>query len=190
MSLAADTTLLSGSTGFTGTISPQPTKGTERGYHRDMEAEVHVRDVRRVETRSGKTRFVLEDSQGNEYTTFREAIGEEAERYAGRRAAITYHEEQRGSFRNVYLDSVEPAANQDDEARNADEANEADEVGWRTAIEASPWLLGSSEPDREVPPEEFFDRLKPFKDLVSEDIKGTGDEPSSEGAERDRGETI
>jgi hypothetical protein len=154
-----------------------------------VEAEVHVRDVRRVETRSGKTRFVLEDSHGNEYTTFREAIGEEAERYAGRRAAITYHEEQRGSFRNVYLDSVAPAPNQDDRAGGGDEANEADEGGWRTAIEASPWLLGSSDPDREVPPEEFFDRLKPFKDLVSEDIKERDEEPASEErAETDPGE--
>ena len=59
-------------------------------------------------------------------------------------------------------------------------ASESDEVGWRTAIEASPWLLGSSEPDREVPPEEFFDKLKPFKELVSEDVKEGGEEPPGE----------
>jgi hypothetical protein len=56
-----------------------------------VETEVDVRDVRRVETRSGSTRYVLEAAHGSEYTTFRESIGEDAERYAGRRAVITYH---------------------------------------------------------------------------------------------------
>ena len=74
-----------------------------------METEIDVQRVRRVETRSGSTRFVLEDADGNEYTTFREATGEEAEKYSGRRALIAYHEEQRGSYRNVYLDRVSPA---------------------------------------------------------------------------------
>jgi hypothetical protein len=74
-----------------------------------MEAEVDVREVRRVETRSGSTRFVLEDGHGNEYTTFREGIGEAAEALAGRRAVITFHEEERGRYRNVYLDSVAPS---------------------------------------------------------------------------------
>ena len=145
-----------------------------------MEAEVQVREVRRVETRSGSIRFVLQDADGNEYTTFREAIGEEAERYAGRRVIVSYHEEQRGSYRNVYLDGVREAPA---EGGSGVEASEPDEVGWRTAIEASPWLLGSSEPDREVPPEEFFEKLKPFKELVSEDIKEEGD--GREGSSRD-----
>ena len=43
-----------------------------------MEAEVLVGDVQRVETRSGKTRWVLTDDAGKEYTTFRPRIGEEA----------------------------------------------------------------------------------------------------------------
>jgi len=154
---------------------------SESGYHRGMETEVHVRGVRRVETRSGSTRFVLEDSEGNEYTTFREAIGEEAERYPGAKALITYHEEQRGSYRNVYLDAIAPIEREDGDPSDPAEAHEADEVGWRTAIEASPWLLGSSEPDREVPPEEFFEKLKPFKELVSEDIKEGGEGSASEG---------
>jgi hypothetical protein len=144
-----------------------------------MEAEVDVREVRRVETRSGSTRFVLEDGHGNEYTTFREGIGEAAEALAGRRAVITFHEEERGRYRNVYLDSVAPSQAETEASASTGEANEADEVGWRTAIEASPWLLGRSEPDREVPPEEFFDKLKPFKELVSEDIKeGEEDQPA------------
>jgi len=145
-----------------------------------VETEIDVQRVRRVETRSGSTRFVLEDADGNEYTTFREAIGEEAEKYSGRRALIAYHEEQRGSYRNVYLDRVSPAPSQQGTAEAGEGASESDEVGWRTAIEASPWLLGSSEPDREVPPEEFFDKLKPFKELVSEDVKEGGEEPPGE----------
>ena len=154
------------------------------GYHRGMEAEVDVREVRRVETRSGSTRFVLEDGHGNEYTTFREGIGEAAEALAGRRAVITFHEEERGRYRNVYLDSVAPSQAETEASASTGEGNEADEVGWRTAIEASPWLLGRSEPDREVPPEEFFDKLKPFKELVSEDIKDAGDGGESSSHER------
>src|SRR5919109_656289 len=50
-----------------------------------MDAEVQVRDVKRSETRSGNTRWVLTDDAGREYTTFRPQIGEEAERYTGRR---------------------------------------------------------------------------------------------------------
>jgi hypothetical protein len=144
-------------------------------------AEVDVREVRRVETRSGSTRFVLEDGHGNEYTTFREGIGEAAEALAGRRAVITFHEEERGRYRNVYLDSVAPSQAETEASASTGEANEADEVGWRTAIEASPWLLGRSEPDREVPPEEFFDKLKPFKELVSEDIKEGEEEQPADG---------
>jgi hypothetical protein len=147
-----------------------------------MEAEIEIRDVRRVETRSGATRFVLEDAHGNEYTTFREGIGQAAEALSGRRAAITYHEEERGRYRNVYLDSVAPSTSAAGSGSSEGAANEADEVGWRTAIEASPWLLGRSEPDREVPPEEFFDKLKPFKELVSEDVK----DADTGGSEDDR----
>jgi hypothetical protein len=146
-----------------------------------MEAEGDVREVRRVETRSGSTRFVLEDGHGNEYTTFREGIGEAAGALAGRRAVITFHEEERGRYRNVYLDSVAPSQAETEASASTGEANEADEVGWRTAIEASPWLLGRSEPDREVPPEEFFDKLKPFKELVSEDIKEGEEEQPADG---------
>jgi hypothetical protein len=153
-----------------------------------VETEVDVREVRRVETRSGSIRYVLEATDGNEYTTFRESIGEEAERYRGKRAIITYHEEQRGNYQNVYLDSIAPAPSEGDEvASSADATHEADEAGWRTAIDASPWLLGSTEPDREVPPEEFFDKLKPFKELVAEDIKEGGEE-RDEGDESEAGD--
>src|SRR5918912_1723625 len=86
-----------------------------------MEAEVRVSAVNRAETRTGRTRWVLRDEQGTEYTTFRPRIGEEAERHRGRRAAIEYHEEDRNGFHNVYLDAIEPladgAGDQDDEAQ-------------------------------------------------------------------------
>jgi hypothetical protein len=39
-------------------------------------------------------------------------------------------------------------------------------------------VLGSSEPEREIPPEELFEKLEPFKRLVAEDIRHGGeDEP-------------
>jgi hypothetical protein len=49
-------------------------------------------------------------------------------------------------------------------------------VAWNTAVEAAPWVLGSSEPDREVPPEELYEKLEPFKRLVAEDIREGGEE--------------
>ena len=42
---------------------------------------------------------------------------------------------------------------------------------WRTAIEAAPYVLGGDAVEREVPPEELFEKLKPLKDLVAEDIQ-------------------
>ena len=86
----------------------------------------------------------------------------------GREARIEYHEEQRGQFLNVYLDRIDPAEAQEPQANG--EVDDADEVGWKAAIEAAPWLVGDSEASRAVPPKEFFNRLKPFKDLVSDDI--------------------
>jgi hypothetical protein len=132
-----------------------------------MDAEVHVRDVKRVETRSGNTRWVLTDDAGNEYTTFRPRIGEEAERHAGRRARITYHEEERDGFRNVYLDGVQPLP----DAAGEEDGAEADEVAWATAVEAAPWLIGTTEPSEAIPPDELYDRLEPFKRRVAEDIR-------------------
>jgi hypothetical protein len=137
-----------------------------------MDVEVTIRDVKRVEARSGNTRWVLTDDTGNEYTTFRPAIGEEAERYKGRRARISYHEEERKGFRNVYLDGVQPLGESAGEAGAA----EADEVAWTTAVEAAPWLLGSNEPSEEIPPDELYEKLEPFKRRVAEDIR-EGDEP-------------
>ncbi len=52
-----------------------------------MEREISVADVRTFETKGGSKRFVLSDEQGNEYTTFREQIGESALGSKGSRRA-------------------------------------------------------------------------------------------------------
>jgi hypothetical protein len=43
-------------------------------------------------------------------------------------------------------------------------------------VEAAPWILGSREPQEAVPPEELYERLHPFKELVADDIRGAGDD--------------
>jgi hypothetical protein len=143
-----------------------------------MDAEVGIASVERSETRSGNTRWVVTDDAGRQYTTFRPAIGEAAERAQGSRARISFHEEERNGFHNVYLDAVEPRAGPATPAAGDD--SDPEEAAWRTAVEAAPYLLGQEARDGEVAPEEAFEKLKPFKDLVSEDIRSG---PS--GSERD-----
>jgi hypothetical protein len=133
-----------------------------------VEKTVEVREVREFPTQSGNTRWVLRDAEGGEYTTFRPQIGRRAREAEGRRARIEFHEQEKGGFRNVYLDDVEPLTAAPD---GADESREADEVAWKTAIDAAPWLLGGATPEAEVPADELFEKLKPFKDLVEHDIE-------------------
>ena len=133
---------------------------------------VTVAEVKALKTQSGNTRFVLRDEEGREYTTFREQIAREAVAAEGRKARITFHEQQRGNFTNVYLDAVEPL--EEPEGEGSSEAVE--EVAWKTAVDAAPWLL-RGEPEEAVPPEELFERLQPFKERVADDIRG---EPSDE----------
>ena len=140
-----------------------------------MEETVSVRDVKALKTRSGTVRFVLVDDSGREFTTFRPEIGEQARQALGRSARIEFHEQQRGAFTNVYLDRVEAL----DEPEGAEPAHEADEVAWKTAVDAAPWLLGQSPPKEGVDPEELFEKLQPFKELVDEDIERGGDETES-----------
>jgi hypothetical protein len=135
------------------------------------EANVTVERVEAHKTQSGNTRFVLVDDSGREYTTFKEPIARQAVAAEGRRARITFHETQRGTFTNVYLDSVEPLPDEHAD----DEEERTNEVAWRTAIEAAPYILGGDAVEREVPPEEFFEKVKPLKDLVADDIRP--DEP-------------
>jgi hypothetical protein len=137
-----------------------------------MEDDVFVESVEETQTRNGNTRFVLRDGDGREFTTFRPAIGREAGRYEGRRAHIEFHEEDRGTFRNVYLDAIKPAS----EPEPGDAGTDPDETAWNTAVEAAPWLVGSREPSKAVDPDELFERLEPFKRRVADDIRHGGDE--------------
>jgi hypothetical protein len=130
-----------------------------------VEAEVTVARVEVSETRNKNRRFVLRDGDGKEYTTFRPQIGEEAAKYEGRRARIKYHEEERNGFTNVYLDGIEPAQG------GQEEDHDAEEAAWQTAVEAAPWLIGKREPEKEVDPDELFDKLKPFQERVASDIR-------------------
>jgi hypothetical protein len=131
------------------------------------ESEVRVSEVKAFKTRSGNTRFVLVDDQGKEYSTFKEGIAAKLPGLEGRRARIKYHEQERDGFTNVYLDGVEPL----EQADGADE--DVNEVAWKTAMDAAPYLLS---PDaRDVPPEELFEKLQPFKELVAEDIEKDGE---------------
>jgi hypothetical protein len=138
------------------------------------EAVVTLQDVRTFDTRGGNVRFVIRDSDGTEYTTFRESIGEAAQRLEGQRVRIEFHENQRGQYTNVYLDKVEPAP--EEQGREGGDASDADEAAWRTAVDAAAWLVGESEPHEEVPPEELYEKLKPFKERVAEDIRESGEE--------------
>jgi hypothetical protein len=132
------------------------------------EAEVRVADVKAFKTKSGNTRFVLVDDAGNEYSTFKEAVAANLSDVKGRRARISFHEQERNGFTNVYLDAVEPL---EDERADAANDRDADEVAWKTAIEAAPYLLSADAVEQEVPPEELFEKLQPFKELVAEDIE-------------------
>jgi hypothetical protein len=137
-----------------------------------VEADIVVQSVEETQTRSGNTRYVVRDADGREYTTFRPAIGREAAKYEGRPAHVTFHEEERHGFQNVYLDGISEAASKPAPSDNTD----PDEVAWNTAVEAAPWVLGSREPEREIPPEELYEKLEPFKRMVAEDIRGSADE--------------
>jgi hypothetical protein len=136
------------------------------GYPLPMEALTTIKDVRTFETRGGNVRYVVRDTDGKEYTTFREAIGNKASGLEGERVRIEFHQQQRGEYTNVYLDKIEPAAA---EAGGGD--TDPEEAAWRTAVDAAPWLLGESDPHAKTPPEELYEALKPFKDKVAEDIK-------------------
>jgi hypothetical protein len=129
------------------------------------EAEVRVKEVKALQTRSGNTRFVLIDESGKEYSTFKEAVAAGLPGLEGRRARITFHEQERNGFTNVYLDAVEPL----DEGGAGTAAT--DEVAWKTAIDAAPYLLAEEAVEDDVPPEELFEKLQPFKELVADDLR-------------------
>jgi hypothetical protein len=134
-----------------------------------MEAVITIQSVERLQTRGGNTRYVVRDADGNEYTTFREGIGEAAAELEGRRVRVEYHEERRGQYRNVYLDKAESV--RDDAVAEDGSETDPEEAAWRTAVDAAPWLVGESDPHAKTSPEDLYETLKPFKDKVAEDIK-------------------
>jgi hypothetical protein len=136
------------------------------------EEDVLVKDVQAKQTQSGNTRYVLVDEQGREFTTFKEQIAKDALAAQGRRATIRWHEQERNGFTNVYLDRVEPLPVDEESA----EGDPVDEVAWNATIEAAPWLLGTSAPKTPVPPEDLFEKLQPFKELVADDIRSPDDD--------------
>ena len=119
-----------------------------------MDAEVVIASVKTNQTRNGNTRWTVRDDQDREYTTFREEIGRAAEAAEGSPARIRFHEDERNGFRNVYLDEVQPL---------------------RASRASSGAAAGGGAADSD--PEEAFEKLKPFKDLVSEDIRSGPSEP-------------
>jgi hypothetical protein len=139
-----------------------------------VDKEARIVSVKTSRTRNDNTRWTVTDDSGTEYTTFRPAIGQAAEQAEGSQARISYHEEDRNGFRNVYLDGIEPMATPP--ARGAAETDsDPEEAAWRTAVDAAPYLLGDEGRDGEIEPQEAFEKLKPFKDLVSEDIRSGPD---------------
>src|SRR5205823_7617396 len=129
--------------------------------------EVRVEEVKAFKTQSGNTHFVLRADDGSEYTTFKEGIATQAVAAEGKRARIAYHEQERNGFTNVYLDKVEQL---EDEA-SADP--NVEEVAWKTAVDAAPWLLGEA-PEGGIEADEAFDKLQPFKERVADDIRDDG----------------
>jgi hypothetical protein len=132
--------------------------------------EVRVGEVKAFTTKSGNTRFVLVDDQGKEYSTFKEHIAAKLLGLEGKRVRITWHEKQRDGFTNVYLDDVELLDSSDPSGER-----DADEVAWKTAMEAAPYLLDPETVERELSPRDLFAKLQPFKELVAEDIEKNGD---------------
>jgi hypothetical protein len=137
---------------------------------RMAEKTVLVDRVEAFTTKSGNTRFVLRTADGDEFTTFKEPIARQAIAAEGRRALIRYHEQARNGFTNVYLDKVEPL--DDEPGQGAGESVE--EVAWKTAVDAAPWLLGDA-PAGGVDANEAFEKLQPFKERVAEDIRDDED---------------
>lgn len=130
-----------------------------------MQTVVTLAEVRAVDTRRGSVRYVSKDTDGNEYTTFREEIGERARQLSGMRVRLEYHEERRGQYNNVYLDKIEPAG----PAGGSHADTDPQEAAWQTAVAAAPWLVG--QPGSTVPPSKLYEKLKPFEERVAADIE-------------------
>jgi hypothetical protein len=134
-----------------------------------MQTVVTLAEVRTIDTRRGNVRYVSKDTDGNEYTTFREDIGERAKQLQGARVRLEYHEEQRGQYNNVYLDKIEPAEPPAGSAAGSHAETDPQQAAWQTAVAAAPWLVG--QPGPAVPPQKLYEKLKPFEERVAADIE-------------------
>jgi hypothetical protein len=85
------------------------------------------------------------------------------------RARVEFHEQERNGFTNVYLDDVTPLDEDAEQPRDA--PSPADEVAWKTAVDAAPYLLDAEAVEEEVPSKELFAKLQTFKQLVADDIE-------------------
>jgi hypothetical protein len=146
-----------------------------------MDTITVLEDIRTFEMRRGGTRYLARDAEGQEYTTFRDAIGRRAQELKGSRVRISFHEEQRGGYENVYMDAVEPAPAADAAGGGVAgggvaTGGETDpgEAAWRTAVEAAPWLVG--QPGETVDAETLYEKLKPFEERVQADIEQQQDQ--------------
>jgi hypothetical protein len=52
------------------------------------------------------------------------------------------------------------------------------EAAWQTAVWAAPWLVG--ETGQAVPPEQLYEKLKPFEERVAKDISENQDSPGQQ----------
>jgi len=129
------------------------------------EEEVRVAELKAFKTKSGNTRYVLVDDQGREFSTFKEQIAAKLPGLEGKRARVKYREQQREGFTNVYLDHVEPL-----EGPESGE-HETDEVAWKTAMDATPYLVGE---EAELSPRDLFAKMQPFKELLAVDVEKNG----------------
>src|SRR3712207_7374549 len=106
-----------------------------------------VKSVETIETRSGKTRWVLRDADGDEYTTFRPKIGQTAAAFEGRRAKTEFHEGERNRFQNVFLARIEAADQEAPDGAGSDTAR-VEEGARKAATDPAPWVLGTDQPKR------------------------------------------
>ena len=140
------------------------------------------------DTRSGNKRYVLRDGEGKEYTTSASRSGR-GEGLEGSRLGSS-STSQRGQYTNVYLDKVEPAP--DAPARPAARGQRAPTRTRPPTPSRRGGALAAGELSRneEVPPEELYEKLRPFKELWPRTSEGrkrsrsgpTGPPPAAPGS--------
>ena len=113
-----------------------------------MEADVRIDKVDAVQTRGGNTRYVIRDDQGREYTTFRPDHRDARQRNSRAGARTSSFTRTSATVSRTSISTGSPRAAESSAPLTA---TDPDESAWSTAVEAAPWVLGSREPEREVP---------------------------------------